>query len=127
MDDMEAKMGAILSNPEMMQKIMAMAQTLNQSGPSPKQEDPPKPREEPSQQGPDISLPNIDLSMLQKLSGLTKQSGIDKNQQSLLRALGPYLSRNRISKLEKAMRAARMASMASSFLGSQGLQSILGR
>lgn len=127
MDDMEAKMGAILSNPEMMQKIMAMAQTLNQSGPPPRQEDPPAHKEEPSQPVSDFSLPNIDLSMLQKLSGLTKQSGIDKNQQSLLRALSPYLSRERIGKLEKAMRAARMANMASSFLGSQGLQSILGR
>lgn len=127
MDDMEAKMGAILGNPEMMQKIMAMAQTLNQSAPPPKQEAPPPPKEEPSQAGSDIPLPNIDLSMLQKLSGLSKQSGIDKNQQTLLKALGPYLTRNRINKLEKAMRAARMASMASSVLGSQGLQSLLGR
>lgn len=127
MDDMEAKMGAILGNPEMMQKIMAMAQTLNQSDPLSKQEDAPTPKEEPSQKAADFSMPNIDLSMLQKLSGLSKQSGIDRNQQSLLKALGPYLTRNRISKLEKAMRAAKMASMASSFLGSQGLQSILGR
>lgn len=127
MDDMESKMGAILGNPEMMQKIMAMAQTLNQSTPPKEPENTPPPRAEDVSQTSGFSLPDIDISTIQKLSGLAKQSGIDKNQQSLLRALGPYLSRERISKLEKAMRAARMASMASSVLGSRGLQSILGR
>ena len=127
MDDMESKMGAILGNPEMMQKIMAMAQSLNQAAPQNPPENPPPPPPEPATQAASFSLPDIDLSTIQKLSGLAKQSGIDKNQQSLLRALGPYLSRERITKLEKAMRAARMASMASSVLGSRGLQSILGR
>lgn len=127
MDDMESKMGAILGNPEMMQKIMAMAQTLNQSA-SPKGQEPPSSsRTEEASQSSGFSLPDIDISTIQKLSGLVKQSGIDKNQQSLLKALGPYLSRERITKLEKAMRAARMASMASSVLGTRGLQSIFGR
>lgn len=126
MDDMESKMGAILNNPEMMQKIMAMAQTLNQSS-GQKQEEKAPPKDESSQQAGGFNMPDIDISMLQKLSGLAKQSGVDRNQQSLLKALHPYLSRQRIAKLEKAMRAARMASVASSVLGSQGIQSLLGR
>lgn len=126
MDEMESKMGAILNNPEMMQKIMAMAQSLNQSS-GQKQEEKAPPRDEPSQQSGNFSMPDIDISMLQKLSGLAKQTGVDRNQQSLLKALHPYLSRQRIAKLEKAMRAARMASVASSVLGSQGIQSLLGR
>ena len=38
-----------------------------------------------------------------------------------------YLSRERISKLEKAMRAAKLARVASSFLGQSGLLNISGR
>ena len=107
MDDMETKLNAILGDPQMMSKIMAMAQNLSQSQPE-------APPQEPS-------APAIDLKLIQKLSGFAKQSGIDQNQQSLLKALGPYLSGQRISKLEKAMRAAKMANMASAFLGSNAL------
>lgn len=122
MDDMQNQMNAILGNPEMMQKIMAMAQSLNQAQPS--QPDTPQP---PKQEASGFSLPDIDLSMVQKLSGLAGQSNIDKNQKTLLSALTPYLSRERISKLEKAMRAAKMASMASAFLGKTGFQFNTGR
>ena len=113
MDDMENKLGAILGNPEMMQKIMALAQNFNQS--EPKQE-PPK-QECPKQESTGFAMPDVDFTTIQKLTGLAKSSGIDKNQQSLLRALSPYLSRQRIIKLERAMRAAKMAGMATKFLG----------
>lgn len=115
MDEMESKMGAILGNPELMQKIMAMAQSLNDSGSAP--QTPPPPKEEPQPAGASLG---IDIATLQKLSGLAGRSRIDKNQQSLLRALSPYLNRERIQKLEKAMRAAKMASMASGFLSNTG-------
>ena len=67
------------------------------------------------------AFPNIDLSMVQKLSGLAGQSNIDANQRTLLKALTPYLKRDRISKLERAMRAAKMANMASAFLSRSAL------
>ena len=108
MDEMEAKLGAILNNPGMMQQIMSLAQNMSsQSQEQPQQESKPQGQ---------FSLPDIDVGMLQKLSGFAKQSGIDKNQKNLLNALSPYLSKQRISKLEKAMRAAKMTSMATSFL-----------
>lgn len=119
MEDMQNQMNAILENPEMMQKIMAMAQTLGQS-----QSANPEP---PKQEGSGFALPDIDLSMVQKLSGLAGQSNIDNNQQTLLKALTPYLSRERISKLERAMRAAKMANMASAFLGKSSLPFQAGR
>ena len=99
MEDLEGKLGAVLNNPEMMQKIMSFAQSFNQPEGGGKQE------------GPSGRF-DIDPSMIQRIAGLTKQSGIDKNQQSLLRALNPYISRQRIQKLERAMRAAKMAGMA---------------
>lgn len=117
MDDMESKMGAILGNPEMMQKIMAMAQSLNTTQESSGQ----------TEQKQDSVFPNIDAAAIQKLAGLAGQSRIDKNQQGLLQALTPYLHQDRLTKLEKAMQAAKMATMASSLLGNSGFLSNFGR
>lgn len=129
MDEMEEKLGSILNNPQMMQQIMALAQSLNQSNasapapaPVPRQE--PIPQKQESQANP---LANLDLSAIQKLSGLARQSGIDQQQQALLKALSPYLSRDKVTKLEKAMRAAKMAKLASAFLNAGGLQILSGR
>ena len=116
MEDMQAGINAILSNPQMMEQIMSMAQSLGGSAPP----ETPAP-------APITQTPEFDLSMIQKLSGLAGQTGIDQNQKMLLSALSPYLSCYRIDKLEKAMRAAKMARLASEFLGNGALSSILGR
>lgn len=107
MDDMQSQMNAILQNPEMMEKISALARSLGSPPP-----------EEPTPAEQTGGFPDIDLGMLQKISGFAKQSSIDNDQQKLLRALGPYLKSDRIQRLEKAMRAAKMAKLASGFLGS---------
>lgn len=119
MDGMEEKIGTILSNPQLMQQIMSMAQSLNQSADPPQK---PQPKQEPAP-----SMPDIDPAMIKKLSGLAGQSSVDREQQALLTALSPYLSRERIGKLEKAMRAAKMARLASSLLGQGGIPFLSGR
>ena len=106
MADMDSNLGAILGNPEMMQKIMGLAQSMGSQ--EAKQENAPPPQ-----------APPIDGALLQAVAGMAKQSGVDRDQQALLRALGPYLSRQRIQKLENAMRAARMARMAATVLSRQ--------
>ena len=123
MSEMEEKLGAILSNPQMMQQIMSMAQAMSP---------PPEPQgrpEQPPEPAPPASAPPAlpDFSVMQKLAGMTRQSGVDKNQQALLRALSPYISRERSAKLEKAMRAAKMARLASAFLNAGGLDMLTGR
>lgn len=118
MDEMEDKIGAILNNPQMMQQIMSMAQAMS-AAPAP-------PSIKPSSLSPTDALPEPDLAMIQKLSSIATQSSIDKREQALLRALGAYLSGDRIHRLEKAMRAAKMAKMASSVIGPRGL-SLIGR
>ena len=105
MEGMEEKLGAILGNPQMMQQIMTMAQSLGSAPPQP--EKPPQPSHE---SGPDPA-------MLQKMMTIVQGSGIDRHQRELLRALEPYLTRERITRLEKAMRAAKLAGLASTFLG----------
>lgn len=121
MDDMQSQMNEILNNPQLMQQIMAMAQQINPPQ-SPKQDTDPPPQPSAEQ-----AFPDIDMSMIQKLAGFAGQSNVDKNQKTLLKALAPYLSRDRINKLERAMRAAKMANMASAFLGSSGFPFQAGR
>lgn len=108
MEDMESKIGAILNNPQMMEQIMSLAQNF---GVSEQATVPP-----PAQEG----LPEIDLAMVQKMTSLIGKTGIDGKQRALLQALGPYLSSQRIHKLEKAMRAAKLAGMASVFFANTG-------
>lgn len=118
MSEMEDKLGAILNNPQLMQQILSMAQSMSANQPS--QSPPPKPQES------SPALP-MDPRMLQSLAGIAQKSGVDRNQQTLLKALCPYLSQNRVNKLERAMRAAKMAGLASSFLNSGALQMLAGR
>ena len=101
MEGMEEKLGAILGNPQMMQQIMALAQSMGNPSPTPY---PPK-------------APCPDTAMIQKIMTALQSSGVDCNQRALLDALDPYLTRDRISRLERAMRAAKLAGMATAFLG----------
>lgn len=118
MDDFQAQLGAILGNPEMMSQIMAMAQQFGNATP-----DTPRPSPAPQES----LLGNLDINSIAKVAGLASQAGIDRNQQALLVALNPYLSQERIRRLEKAMRAAKIAGIATTVLGSSDILSALSR
>ena len=126
MGEMEDKLSAILNNPQMMSQIMSMAQAM---GANSSNDAPPQPQPQPSAPKPPApaSSLSIDPMMLQKLSGFAGQGAISKEQQALLKALSPFLQKDRLGKLERAMRAAKIARFASSALGQNGLMSLLGR
>ena len=112
MSELDDKLSAILSNPQMMQQIMSLAQALNsQTDAAQPQPKPP----EPAQELPQLLSPN----MLSKISTLMQHGTIDKDQQTLLKALTPYLSRNKLQKLERAMQAAKVAGVASELVGNK--------
>ena len=77
MAEMEDKINSILSDPSMMQQIMSMAQALGGDSSQ---------KEETSSQSQNSSIPDIDLATVQRITGLARQSGIDKREQSLLKA-----------------------------------------
>lgn len=112
MAELEERLAAVLNDPNMMQQIMNMAQSFNTSAPA----------AEPGPAAPEEAGPPIDLKMLKQLSGFAQRGNIDSNQRTLLKALGPYLSRDRIGKLEKAMRAAKVAQMTSGLLSASQFQ-----
>lgn len=116
MEQMEEKLGAILGNPDLMQQIMTMAQSLGQSAPQP------QPREEP-----EPAMPEIDPILIGKIASMAGKTNIDRNQKALLRALEPYLTTARIQKLEKAMRASKLAGAASTLLQGGSIPFLSGR
>ena len=119
MSDMEDQLGAILGNPKMMADIMALAQSMGQ-------EEPPKGPEKPSGPPPPPPPPpgegGMDMAMVKALTGFARGACIDRDQQALLKALCPFVSREKIQKLEKAMRAAKIAQQASGLLESGALK-----
>lgn len=110
MDDINEKLNSLLSNPQLMQQIMAMAQSINSNqSPPPNSEKKDRPDEN----------AGFDTAAVSKIMKLVGNTGIDSNQKSLLRALSPYVTHRKIDKLERAMQAAKLASAASAAFGSQ--------
>ena len=103
MEDLNKAIEGVLNDPEMMGKIMGMAQALG--GPSASGEENPQNPEPP------------DLSKLPDLGNLLGSAAIDKDQENLLKALSAYISGSHIGKLRRAMQAARLAELATSMAG----------
>lgn len=119
MSEMEDQLGVILGNPKMMESIMALAQSMG-SGDSEActpQPPPPPPKEKPESG-------DMDLAMVKALTGFARNSCIDKDQKKLLNALCPYISKDRLQKLEKAMRAAKIAQQASCLFDGKGVNHV---
>ena len=114
MSDMEQRLNALLSNPQLMQQIASMAQAMGSVQ-----------TEQPGPQSPTTAPP--DPQMLQAVARTLGNTGADSNQKALLQALSPYLSPYRVQKLERAMQAAKLAGAASGFLSAGGLQMLIGR
>lgn len=120
MSELDEKLNSILSNPAMMQQIMSLAQALNQQ-PEPQQAPPPQTPPQPQRSEPEPSNDQImNPNLLNRVAGLMQRGSIDKNQESLLKALRPYLSRQKLEKLERAMHAAKMAGIASEMMNARG-------
>lgn len=100
MDDLEQKLGNILNDPNMMAQIMSMASSLGVGS-----------RPAPAEQAP--SPPPSDTAAIGQLAALAQSGSIDGRERALLQALEAYLTADRIQRLEKAMRAAKMAKVAS--------------
>ena len=109
MESLEDKLSSVLNNPQLMQQIMAMASSMGQSSPPPQKQEPPP-----------VSLPDIDPALISQLANFSSGIAVDNDQRALLNALCPYISRERVSRLERAMRAAKLAGMATAFLGGGG-------
>ncbi len=99
--ELEDMINSVLSDPEQMNKIMGMAQSL-MGGESQSQ-----PREE--NRG---VMDGLDPKMLSKLRQLMGGAQRPGESEALLRAMQPYLSEKRRVKMDKALKLARFAKLA---------------
>lgn len=107
MGEFDDKLNAILSNPQMMQQIMAMAGSFSQQAPPPPRE--PEP--------PGLSL---DPGAMQGMLELLRGTQLDRRQHDLLNALSAYMPPDKVGRLQKAMQASKVAKLASTALNKKG-------
>ncbi len=109
MDELESRLGALLSSPESMERLKGLAAALagGEGAPPPEKE----------AAGP---LPALDpglLRLLQRLMGVAERPS---QASSLLKALEPCLSPERAGRLDRALRLARLAKLARTVLPELG-------
>lgn len=103
MSDFEDKLNKLLNDPKEMERFAGFAKSLMGGG-EPEQENAPVP----------------DAGMLKKISGLMNAGGRDSKDTKLLEAMRPYLSEKRRSKMDRAMKIARLAGLAELAAGELG-------
>ncbi|HIT34911.1 MAG TPA: hypothetical protein IAC31_09885 [Candidatus Faecousia intestinigallinarum] len=109
MGEMEEKLAAMMNDPQVMEQVAAMAKSLGMEMPS---------SEQPAAAA-SSGFAGLDISALQKLSSLAGRGNLDGKEHALLKALHPYLAKERLERLEKALCTARMAQMAAEMLGGE--------
>lgn len=102
MDDLSSKLSSILSDPEAMKEIAALASTLGVDAQGVHKEPEPKP---PAPATPDGASA---LSMMSSLMPLLGTLKADDDTTRLLDAIRPFLSEERRHKLDKAKRLIQM-------------------
>lgn len=125
MSELEDKINGILGDPAQMEKIAGLAKSLmgGSDGGSETTE-----KTKSAGGGLDSLLQSlggsdsaIDPAMLARLSrALSSGAGEKKQERALLEAMKPYLSEKRRSKMDKAIKLARLASIARIAMGEMG-------
>ena len=112
MDELERALRAVLSDPGQMEQLRSLAGALGLSPPEEAQPVPEAPAAPPP--APVFAAPP------EPAAALLRQAGrMDKRQENLLLAIKPFLRKDRQEKVERALHAARLASLASLALKSR--------
>lgn len=130
MADFSEMLNGILSNPQAMQQIMSLAQSLGlqgqggqpqQSAPAPPPPPPQLPQlpQQPNQPDP--------MQLLQGFLQMSKQMGGDERQLALFQALKPFVRPDRAEKLDRAIQVAKISRLAGNALQKLGPQILSGR
>lgn len=123
MDELERALRAVLDDPAQLQELRELAgsmgfsvpQTQPEGAPAPKSPEPaPAPEPGPAQAVFQQQLPEPAAAMLRQAEKT------DKKQEALLLALKPFLRKERQEKIDRALHAARLASLASLALKNRG-------
>ena len=108
MAEFEDRLGSILSNPDLMGKIMSMANSMNQ-----------QPTPAPAPQ-PNASAMPFDPGAMAGMMQMLKATQLEPRQRQLLQALRGFVPEDRLVRLEKAMQASLIAKFASKAMNQGG-------
>ena len=115
---LEQAIGAVLQDPQQLQKIFALAQSLGLSPPeapaAPAAPPPPEPPKPAAAAPPAEQTPEDRGSALRAL--LQQAGKRDRRPENLLNALQPFLKPERRAKVDRAMQAARISRLAGAAL-----------
>lgn len=108
MDELEEKINSVLNNPSELAKISKIASAI-MGGEDAQSE------AQPQQQEADV-----DMGMLQQMLSSLRGGGKKSESRDLLEAMKPFLAEKRRHKIDKAMKLARLASIAEIAVGGFG-------
>lgn len=99
MDGLEDKLNAILSDPDAMGRIADMAKSLFGDGVAERKK-------------PEAPSGEAEETLLRRAAQLLRGNSLRQDETALLSALRPFLSEERRSRLDRAIKIARLASLA---------------
>ena len=122
MDELERALRAVLDDPAQLQELRELAGSMGFSVPQA------QPESAPMQKAPEpVPEPEPVRAVFQQqplpepVAAMLRQAGkTDKKQEALLLALKPFLRKERQEKIDRALHAARLASLASLALKNRG-------
>ena len=122
MDDLERALRAVLDDPAQMQELRELAGTMGFSAPQPQSVSATAPKAaEPEPKPKPVQAVFQQQPLPEPVAAMLRQAGkMDKKQEALLLALKPFLRRERQEKIDRALQAARLASLASLALKNRG-------
>lgn len=112
MADLSQMLNSVMSNPQAMEQIMSLAQSLGLQNQQ-QTPQPPKPQSPPGQDP---------MELMRGLLNLSRNTGGDQRQLALFQALKPFVRPDRAEKLERAIQVARISRLAGSALQTLGPQ-----
>jgi hypothetical protein len=96
LDDFGDKLNAILNDPAALSRIGELAKSVMGG----------------EQEKGDGEEPEFDPGLISRIMGLLKRNGVKSDERALLEAMKPFLSERRREKMDKAIKLARLASIA---------------
>ena len=124
MEELERALRAVLDDPAQLQELRELAGSMG--FPVPQAQPEPEPAPQAPQPGP-VPEPEPARAVFQQqtlpepAAAMLRQAGkMDKRQEALLLALKPFLRKERQEKIDRALHAARLASLASLALKNRG-------
>lgn len=121
MPDLQEMLRDITANPQAMQQLMSLAQSLGGGGLQPPQN--PGGHPAPQSSAPAPQPQQNPMQLMQNLMQLSNQaSSLDQRQLALIRAIKPFLTPDRAEKLDRAIQVANISRMASSSFRQMGSQ-----